>query len=219
MSFGALTLKVSGTIMPASASTSPTKAKGGENAVTGATLVISWDEGGTATAGQKLYASISYNANTQTPTAAGWTQVPGATITISGSNRVLALFTKTSDGTETGITFNLGASAACAGTVTAWNGGKTGTVSSGQFFVNAVGKPFGPSDSPVSSMAVPLMLLALASAATASISSPWTLKVANGAANAMYAIEPAPSAPASGMLTLTSGSLNAVWMNLWIEPA
>lgn len=215
MSFGALTLKVSGTIMPASAPANPARVRQGQLTQNTSSLVIPFDDGSTAAAGELLVASVRYSTNGQTPVAPGWGDPVVTQPFLSGTAQAQALFVKIADGTETGITVDMGPSFLCSGTVSGWSNAKAGTATSGQFVVKGTGGTFGPSDAPVSPNAIPLMSFAFASNSSWTFSSPWA---AYPAANqlTMFAQEPAPGAAASGVIS--GPSLSATWINLWIEP-
>lgn len=215
MSFGALTLKVSGTIMPASAPANPVRVRQGQLSQNTASLFVPFDDGSTANAGELLVAAVRYNTNTQTPSAPGWGNPVVTQPFISGTNQAEALFVKIADGTETGITVNMGAGVLCSGTVSGWSNAKAGTATSGQFVIKSAGTTFGPSDAPVSPNAIPLMSFAFAGISTQSFSTPWAVYPAANQLT-MFAQEPAPGAAASG--TVSGPSLSAVWINLWIEP-
>lgn len=199
----------------AAASGNPTRVRQGHLTQNTSSLVVPFDDGGTATAGNLLVAAVRYNTNTQTPSASGWGSPVITQIFAGSTTQAEALFTKIADGTETGITVNMGVSALCSGTVSEWSNAKAGTTTSGQFVVRSTGGTFGPSDAPVSPNAIPLMSFAFASNSNWTFASPWS---AYPAANqlTMFAQEAAPNAAASG--TLSGSSLAAVWINLWIEP-
>lgn len=203
-------------LWPAAAS-GPAYVRGGAANGNAASLFVPFSDGGTAAAGDLLTASVQYNSSTQTPSMPGWT--PEGSVAIPGGARVLAKFSKTAVGGETGVTFALGAAASCSGAVAEWNGAKAGTFTSGTFISGKTGGAFGPTDAPVSSKAIPDMAFGLSGNTTPSISAPWTIQEYSGGQVTAFADEPAPNGPASGTLTNSYGALNAAWLNLWIEPA
>lgn len=173
---------------------------------------------GTPTAGNQLVASFSANSSYNTPTVpAGWTYA--SVLTGSG---VRGIYSKISDGTETGITFTVSAStrigvaiAECVGQLGTLTGGATSAIGpSGTF-------PFGPTDAPASPTSIPLVFMGWTyDPKTATPSSGWAGQISP---NANYAIgvynEAAPNAVASGSLACTNTSTSQMtWINAWIDP-
>lgn len=202
----------------AAASGNPTRVRQGHLTQNTSSLVIPFDDGSTAVAGELLVASVRYSTNGQTPVAPGWGDPVVTQPFLSGTAQAEALFVKTAVGGETGITVNMGPAFLCAGAVSGWRNAKAGTVTSGQFAVKGAGSgggPFGPSDAPVSPNAIPLMSFAFSGVSTWAFSAPWSAYPDTNQL-VMFAQEPAPNAAASG--TASGPSISAVWINLWLEP-
>lgn len=174
----------------------------------------------TATAGNQLIATMVCGDYPAPAAPSGWTAV---SVGASGYLFIWA-YKKISDGTETGIAFPITAKGRTL-VITEWRGAKVGTqttkaVSEGPVSTEA----FGPSNSPVSSNAIPFITVGWNySAASAAFSSPWvqpTPYVYQNMYGGAYAYAPAQGGPASGVVTAaTSVSHVFISLNLWIEPA
>lgn len=195
----------------------PAFVQGNINAPSGALTSIGVTLPATATAGNLLVASVMRAASTTPPNSvpAGWTL---ADSNVSRSP-MLWVYTKTSDGTETGVTFGFAAGAASAASITEWSG-KLGTTANGTQ-PSANGTTFASPGAPASSTSIPLWLFTGGTTMTSFSISPgtWTTnRKNNGYPNTIgYSYAPAPNAAVSATASWTP-SMQDSWVFLWIDP-
>jgi hypothetical protein len=184
---------------------------------------------GATTAGNRLVASLQCAVGCEpTATPTGWTAVSGGYTT--RQNQKEYVYSKQSDGTESGIAFTLAASTNGATvTISEWNNAKLGTVTSGYVdtTISSAATSTGTTDAPVSPLAIPLMLLGFHSnPGTLSGYSPWlTTNAVDANATHLqlgaFAYRAAPNAAVSWSATksLTQSSAGCTtWVNVWLEP-
>lgn len=180
------------------------------------------------TSGNLLTASYQgYNYNTFA-VPAGWTEVGTAQV-LNITYYGIRYFTKTSDGTENGISFVVNANnyRGVVITISEYSGAKVGTRTSGALGYNwtTVTYRAGPTDAPISAAALPELMVAVDIPDTSLVgASPWaggfvgTTAADDGACGA-YFTQPAPNAAVSNVIT-RAGTAGAQigWMSVWIEP-
>lgn len=222
MSFGALRLKVSGSVMPAAAS-SPVlvqqAATGQSAAGTSRTVTLP----SVPTIGNTLLLVARENSSGDAVTPPGWTKLGEQLPT--GSTRPAVWFTKTSDGTEQTITVNFGASVGHGVAVQEWEGAVTFGTTSG-VYIPSISNPqtCGPTDAPPSATAVPSMFLFWDDIGTNKVTWPveWTGTSADGLNFAHNVCEVGtlstpPNAAVSASLSFTSTPSSFMyWWNIWV---
>jgi hypothetical protein len=183
---------------------------------------------GAPTSGNRLVASLQCAIGAEpTATPTGWTAVTGGYVT--RQNQKEYVYSKQSDGTESGIVFALAAANISTVTISEWNNAKLGTVTSGftDTITNSAATSTGTTDAPVSPLAIPLMLIGFHfNPGTLSGYSPWLTTNAIDANTAhaqlaAFAYRAAPNAAVSWSATksLTQSTAGCTtWVNVWLEP-
>jgi hypothetical protein len=211
-------------IVIAASSSGPSVVQSRSTTVTGGVTSGGLSFTGTPTAGNKLIAGVSVQvfgggATVATPT--GWTFLN------SRINDTITqyLFTKVSDGTETGISVTV-SKAAHIGISIAEVVGTFGTVS-GKGLNQASGNTsyaVGPSDAPIGAASIPLAFIGsqgFLAGTPPTVGSPWTLATSTGTnTNAFLAYRAAPNAAASATLTIQSptSTVETVQDIVWLDP-
>ena len=198
------------------AAVGPAFVQGNINAPSGPQTVASVTLPVKATSGNILIAAIECMTTAAPTTPTGWTLDQSANL----RNPSLHLFHKTSDGTETGISVTLGASAAAAACITEWSGAAAGASTSGTSPA-ASSVTFNSPSAPSFASSVPLVFLTATGNQTGMTISPltWTVNAkANGYPTTLaYAYAAAPNASVSSTATWSS-SVQSNWAFIWVDP-
>lgn len=187
-------------------------------------LFVPFDDSGStpaATSGNVLTAAFYTIKSRLSATPSGWTPV----LSQLNAGQALQVFTKVSDGMETGITFSMSGTYAVQGAIIESANASVGSISSGIPVVPATTAAFtfGPSDAPVSADAIPLFFVATRRNRGAVTASGWTTTWGNSGsyANGGYFYQSAPNAAVSVSTVAgnAGAATEAVWANVWLEPA
>lgn len=217
MSFGSLRLRVSGSVMPAAAS-SPVLVHVASNTRSSATVTITFPNA--PTAGNLLVVTV-FAAIGATPTAtpAGWNRIDDSG---QSTSRPQQVFTRVSDGTETGFSATYSASASYGVMYSEWQGASTIAPITGSSVNSGTSTPtVGPSAAPPVAGALPLFFTVARNAVGQIVSVPagWTLSLADTVnyVPIMTYMQTAPGAAVSETLTLSQTTTSFYqWASTWI---